>query len=75
MWDGLVPLRGGRLLLCEPRELGLGCLPLGLVLGLAEAQGTLADLTSLQAKELGWALATSCRVGMGSEQEAGMLWE
>lgn len=49
---------------------GRQCIPLGM----AEAQGTLADITSLQAKELGWALAASCRAGMGYEQGAGMPW-
>lgn len=51
-------------------ELWSGCIPLGL----AEVQGTLADITPLQAKELGWALAASCRAGMGYEQGAGMPW-
>lgn len=52
-------------------ELGLGCMPLGL----AEAQGTLADIASLQAKEVGWALAASCRTGIGYEQGTGVPWE
>lgn len=41
-------------------ELALGCMPLGL----AEAQGTWADIELLQAKEVGWALAASCRAGI-----------
>lgn len=47
--------------------LGLGCMPLGLALRHGELW--------LQAEELGWALAASCRAGMGYEQGAGMLWE